>query len=380
MSAHAAGGFLTRTETASQPGLARAKQILKDEVTALNRLAEGLDATFVKAVERLENCGGCVVVTGIGKAGIVGQKISASLSSTGTPSYFLHPSEAVHGDLGCIRSNDVVLILSYSGETDEVTRLLPCFKETAAATVAITSDNHNTLARSVDVSLSIGRHREACALGLAPTSTTTLMMALGDALALVVSERKGFTKSQFAKFHPAGSLGRQLMNVKEVMRPLVQCRVASENKTVRQVFVQVSRPGRRTGAIMLTDTSGRLTGIFTDSDLARLLEQSGNEPLDQPVASVMSRRFQTIDDGSRLPAALRILSEFKISELPVIDGLGNPVGMIDITDVLEDFSTLPLHLDQPPRKPSTDPSDGPRILSMRARLDQDDGIKAAEQS
>lgn len=369
MSAQAAGGYLARTENANEPGLARAKQILGEEIAALNRLAQGLDATFVRAVEHLEGCRGCVVVTGIGKAGIVGQKISASLSSTGTPSYFLHPSEAVHGDLGCIRSDDIVLILSYSGETDEVIRLLPSVKETAAATIAITSDSQNTLAKSVDVPLSIGRHREACALGLAPSSTTTLMMALGDALALVVSERRGFTKTQFAKFHPAGSLGRQLTNVKEVMRPLVQCRVASENKTVRQVFVQVSCPGRRTGAIMLTDTGGRLTGIFTDSDLARLLEQSGDERLDAPVASVMSRCFQTIDEDSRLPAALRILSEFKISELPVIDPQGHPIGIVDITDVLGDFSTVPEHFEQMQHRPNVETTDGPRILSMRARLE-----------
>ncbi len=314
--------------------IGRGREIIGREIAALQRLVNQLDENFSQAVQAIVDCAGSVVVTGIGKAGLIGQKISASFSSTGTPSHFLHPAEAVHGDLGSLRPQDIVLYLSYSGQTEEVLRLLPTVRKTTAMTIAITSRPDNALAQGVDVPLIMGDHEEACALGLAPSTSTTCMLALGDALALVASETRQFTSAQFAEYHPGGSLGRQLSHVTDIMRPLEQCRVASSTRTVREVFVRVSCPGRRTGAIMLTDQRGRLVGIFTDSDLARLLERADDAQLDQPVSDVMTTQFRTVDVSARFAQAMQILSEFKISELPVVDDSGRPRGIVDITDVM----------------------------------------------
>ena len=324
----------------------RGKAILAAEQRAIGSLQSSLELSFSRAVELLWHCEGHVVTAGMGKAGIIAQKLAATLSSTGTPSYFLHPAEAVHGDLGSVRPRDIALFLSHSGETDELNRLLPCITKTAAATIAITAHPHSTLGRAVDLPLLIGQQAEACALGLAPSCSTTAMLALGDALALVVSEQRGFSKDQFAKFHPGGGLGKQLTRVDEVMRPLRECRVAVEQQTVREVLIHVGRPGRRTGAVMLTDTSGELVGIFTDSDLARLLETSHDNQLDCPIAEVMTRRFQTIQTGSFLPEAMRILAQRKISELPVVDADRHPLGIVDITDVMAVMSEVWSQVDE----------------------------------
>ncbi len=326
--------------TISDQLIERGRAVLRAEQRAVAALVSSLDHRFSRAVEVLLACRGCVIVTGIGKAGIIGQKVAASLSSTGTPSYFMHPAEAVHGDLGSIRTEDIVLLLSYSGETDEVTRLLPLIRQTAAASIAITAGAHSTLATHTDLALLIGQHQEACPLGLAPSCSTTAMLALGDALALVTSEQRGFTREQFAKFHPAGGLGKQLTRVDEVMRPLGDCRVASDTQTVREVLIHVGRPGRRTGAIMLTGGDGKLTGLFTDSDLARLLESSHDSQLDQPVSQVMSGKFQTVSTGCYLPEATRILAERKISELPVVTADYRPLGIVDVTDIMSVMSEL----------------------------------------
>ena len=312
----------------------RGREILHAESSAIARLSQSLDDSFASAVEVLLACRGSVVVTGMGKAGLVGQKIAASLSSTGTPSHFMHPAEAVHGDLGKVRRDDVILILSYSGETDEVTRLLPSLRELASYLIAITAKPTSTLAKNVDLTLALGGMNEACSLGLAPSSTTTAMLALGDALALVTSELQGFTRDHFARFHPAGALGRSLTPVEQIMRPLAECRVANQSQALRAVLVKLSRPGRRTGAIMLHDDDGRLVGIFTDSDLAKLLEQAGENLLDQPISQCMTKCFQVVRQGDLLPIALRILAERKISELPVVDQDQRSIGLIDITDVM----------------------------------------------
>jgi arabinose-5-phosphate isomerase len=312
----------------------RGGEILRAESDAIATLAQSLDDSFADAVEILQSCRGSVVVTGMGKAGLIGQKIAASFSSTGTPSHFMHPAEAVHGDLGKIRPDDVILLLSYSGETDEVTRLLPSLRELASCMIAITAKPTSTLARNVDVTLALGGMDEACSLGLAPSSTTTAMLALGDALALVTCELHGFTRDNFARFHPAGALGRSLTPVEQIMRPLRECRVAHESLALRAVLVNLSRPGRRTGAIMLHDDEGKLTGVFTDSDLAKLLEQSAENLLDQAISLCMTKRFQVVRQGEMLPVALSILANRKISELPVVDHQQRPLGLIDITDVM----------------------------------------------
>ncbi len=312
----------------------RGCEILRIESTAIATLAQSLDESFATAVEVLQSCRGSVVVTGMGKAGLIGQKIAASFSSTGTPSHFMHPAEAVHGDLGTVRREDVVLLLSYSGETDEVTRLLPSLRDLASYLIAITAKPTSTLAKNVDLTLNLGNLGEACPLGLAPSSSTTAMLALGDALALVTSELQGFTRDHFAKFHPAGALGRSLTPVEQIMRPLSECRVAHQSHALRTVLVKLSRPGRRTGAIMLHDDDGKLTGVFTDSDLAKLLEQAGENLLDQPISCCMTKRFQVVRQGEMLPAALSILADRKISELPVVDQDQRPLGLIDVTDVM----------------------------------------------
>jgi arabinose-5-phosphate isomerase len=311
-----------------------ARQIILREVEALSELAARLDESFANAVDLVRKCQGSVIVTGMGKAGLIGQKIAATLASTGTPSHYVHPAEAVHGDLGKIRRQDVVIVLSFSGETEEIVRLLPSMHEVGVAMVAVTGRPKSRLARCADVTLNLGPVREAGSLELAPSSSTTSMLALGDALALVVSELRGFTASDFARCHPGGSLGRQLARVEDVMRPLEQCRVASQVLTTRQVIVEVGQPGRRTGAIMLIDAEGTLTGVFTDSDLARLFEARHESALDEPIRESMTRNPTTITIGGRLSEAVDCLVDLKISELPVVDDQGRPRGLIDITDVV----------------------------------------------
>ncbi|MGQ9573867.1 MAG: KpsF/GutQ family sugar-phosphate isomerase [Thermoguttaceae bacterium] len=310
------------------------RQVVQWEGQALAEVAKRLDSRFCRAVELLYGCRGSVIVSGIGKAGLVGQKIMATLASTGTPSHFLHPAEALHGDLGRIHPQDVAILLSQSGETDEIVRLLGPLGELGVQVIAITCRAESTVGRAAAVTIDLGPLEEACRLGLAPSTTTTAMLAVGDALALVVSRMRGFSREDFARLHPAGHLGRRLSKVEHHMRPLARCRVASETGTVREVFVSLSVPGRRTGAIMLVDAAGRLTGIFTDSDLARLFERRLDRQLDAPICQVMTPRPVTVPAGCLMADAVAIMARHKISELPVVDVRGRPLGLIDITDVL----------------------------------------------
>lgn len=314
--------------------LRHARDVLRAEAQAIEELSKRLDADFCAAVDALLRCRGRVVVCGMGKAGLIGRKIAATLSSTGTPAQFLHPAEAVHGDLGCLGRGDVLLALSNSGETDELCRLLPVVRGLEVPIVAVTALDTSTLGSQADVVIRLGRLREAGPTGLAPTTSTTVMLAVGDALALVVSRLKGFTPQQFAVFHPGGSLGRQLASVGEIMRKGDQLRIARDDATIREVFTGLGKPGRRTGAVMLVDADGRLSGLFTDSDLARLLEQRREFQLDHPIAGVMTARPVTIGPDAQLREAVDVLSTRKISELPVVDDEHRPVGLIDITDVI----------------------------------------------
>ena len=313
------------------------KQILQREAQSILQLADRLDARFLQAVYRILHCEGTVIVCGIGKAGIVGQKISATLSSTGSPSHFLHPAEALHGDLGKVKRNDVVLIFSQSGETEEITRILPTLRSLRVEIIAITASDQSTLAQNADIVLPIGRIVEADVHGLAPSTSTAVMIALGDALALTVSERRGFQAEQFAKYHPGGSLGRKLSLVDEHMRSLERCRVAPDTETIREVFARHRVSGRRSGAILLTRQCGRLSGIFTDSDLARLFEQRHEHFLDTPIRCVMTLKPTSVISGTRMMEAIAIMGEKRISELPVTNDQGFPLGMIDITDVVAVF-------------------------------------------
>ena len=320
--------------TAKRKRLARGTEILQKAAQSIHSLADSLDEDFLIAVDKLLGMRGSLIVCGIGKAGLIGKKLAATFASTGTRAHFLHPAEAVHGDLGCIGPTDVVLILSNSGATEEIVRILPFVVRRAAGLIAITSGANSPLARAADIVLVLPPCREACRHNLAPSTSTTAMLAMGDALALVISEARDFRVQDFAELHPGGSLGRKLASVNDIMRPTLECRIASTQSTIRKMLVEVSRPGRRSGAVMLVDLNGRLEGIFTDSDLARLLEQRRECDLDKSIAELMTRSFSAIHTGAKLTDAIDIMVQQKISELPVVDVDDKPIGMIDITDVL----------------------------------------------
>jgi arabinose-5-phosphate isomerase len=312
-----------------------ARDVMRDEAAAILDLIDSVCPFVVEAAEKISLCEGAILVTGIGKAGLIGQKIVATLASTGSPAHFLHPSEAIHGDLGRVGKRDLVWVFSYSGRSDEVVRLLPALKRLSAGTIATTENRENPVGAWADSVIPIGRIDEACTLGLAPSTSTTLMLTTGDAVALLASRLRGFTERDFAKYHPGGSLGRKLSSVDHWMREIKQCRVASMHSTVREVMAQTAGVGtRRTGAVMLLDDDGQLAGIFTDSDLVRLLETRRYEALDGPVESVMTRSMQIVESGTLLGAAIEVLGGRKISELPVVDKHNRPIGLLDITDVI----------------------------------------------
>jgi len=311
-----------------------ARQILQTEAAALREVAGRLGPTFLQAVDLIYSCPGRVCITGTGKSADVGQKIAGTFNSTGTRAYVLDVTRAVHGDLGMVAPQDVVLALSHSGESEELVRLLPSLKQLALGIIGVTSQGRSTLARLADIAIVLGPIQEACPLGLAPSTSTTVMLAVGDALAFVLSRMRNFGHEDFARFHPAGSLGRRLMKVEQIMRRGEQLRLASAQETVRNVFTQCARQGRRTGAVLLVNERGQLAGIFTDSDLARLFEQRRDAALDRPIAEVMTRQPITVPAGTRVWDAVQIMSQHRISELPVVDGDGRPIGLLDITDVL----------------------------------------------
>lgn len=325
------------TEPARQSGfepLAFARQVLQAEAASLHVVAGRLDSGFTAVIELLDTCRGRVAVTGIGKSADIGQKLVGTFNSTGTRAYLLDATRAVHGDLGMVHPDDVALLLSHSGESEELLRLLGPLRRLSAGIAALTGNGAGTLARAADAAVVYGPIREACPLSLAPSTSTTVMTALGDALAFTLSERRQFTAEQFAAFHPAGSLGRKLASVEDYMRHGDELRIAPATDTVRQVFAQVRHVGRRTGAVMLVDDEGRLAGLFTDSDLARLFERHDDPAFDRPIAGVMTKQPITLPCTARMAEAIEVLRARKISELPIVDGDGRPVGMLDITDLI----------------------------------------------
>jgi arabinose-5-phosphate isomerase len=324
-------------ETPASDRLAYARQIVRGEAAALELVAQRLDQSFLDTVDLIARSAGRLCITGTGKSADVGQKIAGTLNSTGTRAYVLDATRAVHGDLGMLAPQDVVLALSHSGESEELVRLLPSLKQLASGVIGLTSNGKSTLARLADIALVIGPLEEVCPLGLAPSTSTTAMIAVGDALAFTLSQLRAFKREDFARFHPAGSLGRKLMKVEAIMRPPGEMRVAPLTDTVREVFARAAKSGRRTGAVVLVDADGRLRGLFTDSDLARLFEQRRDTALDRPIAEVMTRDPITLRSGSRVLDALDVLRDRRISELPVTDADGRPIGLIDITDVIALF-------------------------------------------
>ena len=311
-----------------------ARRVIRAEAAALRLAARRLDGAFLQAVELIQRSAGRVAVTGTGKSADVGQKIAGTLNSTGTRTYFLDATKAMHGDLGMLHPTDVVLVLSHSGESEEIVRLLPSLRQLAAGVLAITGNGRSTLARQSDAAIVYGPLEEVCPLRLAPSSSTTVMLAVGDALAFVLSRMRDFSHEDFARFHPAGSLGRKLMRVDAVMRRGEELRIASQEETVRQVFARLRRRGRRTGAVMVVDAANRLCGIFTDSDLARLFEQRRDDALDRPISEVMTPNPFQVAEATRVVEAMELLSRHKISELPVVGPDGAPMGLLDITDLI----------------------------------------------
>ncbi|MGA1224455.1 MAG: KpsF/GutQ family sugar-phosphate isomerase [Phycisphaerales bacterium] len=314
-------------------------EVLSTEADAIKafaaRLRRGDLPELHRALDLLEACRGHVVVSGMGKSGLVGAKISASLSSLGQPSHFVHPAEAVHGDLGSIRRDDVVLLLSWSGETQEVVALASILRMDGIPTVGLSGKRGSSLARASTVHVDLGDVTEACPLNLAPTASTTLTLAVGDALALALAQRRDFGKDDFHKHHPGGMLGAGLRPGTEVLRFRVGANLAAVHDTssVRDAL-KAAGEGRRAGAIVLVDAAGRLSGIFTDGDLRRQVNGGGLGALDAPVASVMTRHPATLTVDSLVRDAVQLVQEKRLDEIPVVDRDGRPVGLIDVQDLI----------------------------------------------
>lgn len=310
-----------------------AKRVLEIESQAIKDLIKKVDKNFERALQLLIRCKGRVVLTGMGKAGIIAQKVSATMSSTGTPSLYLHSAEAVHGDLGRVTRDDVIIAFSNSGETEEVKKLLPLLKKIGAKLIAFTGNTKSALAKYSDAVLDISVKKEACPLGLTPTSSTTAMLAMGDALSVCLLKKKGFKEEDFAFYHPGGALGRRLLlKVEDIMRKGISNPIVSENKSVKEVLYAITKA--RAGAASISNKKGKLVGIFTDGDLRRHFD--GNENLLKlKIKDVMTRNPTTIIKDQLAVEALRILKEKKIDELPVVDARLRPIGMLDVQDLLK---------------------------------------------
>ncbi len=309
------------------------RQVIQQEIDALRAMMESLGPEFERAVDLIFACQGRVIVTGVGKAGIVGQKISATLASTGTPSHWLHAVEARHGDLGRVQTGDVALALSNSGET-EVVQLLPALKKLNVPVIAITGRRNSTLARFSEIVLDIGEIEEACPLGLAPSASTTAMIVMGDALALTIFAMRRWKPEDYAFYHPGGELGRRLIKVEEVMRKGADNPVAACTVTVREAL-KVMSGHKSAGAVSLVDEDGRLVGFFTDGDLRRLLQDDGPEVLERPVSEVMTRDPRSIGADHLAAEAYRMLRDYRIDQVPVVDAEGRPAGLLDVQDWLD---------------------------------------------
>ncbi|NGZ05401.1 MAG: KpsF/GutQ family sugar-phosphate isomerase [Magnetococcales bacterium] len=313
--------------------LERARRVLAMEAEAIMAMANRLDGRFEQAVTLLFACRGRIVVTGIGKSGMIGRKIAATLASTGAPAFFLHPAEGSHGDLGMVTCQDVILLLSNSGETGEVLGLLPVFKRLGVPMIALTGRLDSTLGRMSDVVLDIRVEREACPMDLAPTDSTTAALAMGDALAVCLLEKRQFGPEQFALLHPGGSLGRKLLvRVADRMHTGERIPCVSEEDSVRQALFEMT--AKRFGMTGVLDDRGRLSGVLTDGDLRRLLEQDAN-PLERRVGEVMTRAPKVIAADALAAEAARIMERSKITGLFVVSLERTPIGVIHLHDLLE---------------------------------------------
>jgi arabinose-5-phosphate isomerase len=307
-----------------------ARRVLRTEAAAILGLVDRVDASFERAVQLLYECRGRVIVTGMGKSGIICRKISATLSSTGTPAFFLHPAEAIHGDLGAIRDDDVVLALSHSGETDEILKLLESIRRLGAKLIALTGDPDSTLAKAADVALNCSIAGEACPMNLVPTASTTAALAMGDALAMTLLVRKGFGEEQFASFHPGGKLGRRLMRVEHVMHAGESAPIVRTSTRMPDVVHEMS--SKRLGMTCVVDGEGKLVGVVTDGDLRRLMSRTA-DVVGRTAAEVMTPNPITIARSVLAVEALRLMETHKITSVVVIDDNRTIEGVVQIHDL-----------------------------------------------
>jgi len=313
--------------------LKRALSVVDAEVKAIQGLKKSLGKTFVEAVKLLAKCKGRVVVSGMGKTGLIGRKIAATLSSTGTPSVWLHAAEALHGDLGQVTKDDVIILISYSGETEETVSLMPLLKKIGIKCVAITGNPRSSLARYSDVVLNIAVEKEGCPLGLAPMASTTVTLVLGDALAACLIDQKGFRREDFAFYHPGGALGKNLLlKVEDIMRTGKHFAQVPPKAAIKDVLLVITRA--RCGSACVVDSKGKLLGIFTDGDLRRHME-SGPGLLKAQVKGVMTKNPITVHQDHLAAQAMRVLQEKRIDEVPVVDDHKKAVGLLDVQDLLK---------------------------------------------
>jgi len=311
--------------------LETARRVLRIEAEALGDMLQRLDARFEQAVELLLACKGRVVVSGMGKSGLIGRKIAATFSSTGTPAAFLHPAEAIHGDLGMLMRDDVVLAVSYGGETEEIIALLETIKRLGLRMVTLTGHPRSTIAAASDVVLDVSVKEEACSLNLAPTASTTATMAMGDALAVAMLDRRGFSPGDFAALHPGGRLGKKLLRVENLMHAGEAMPRVTATAKMPDVIYEMSKKGL--GMTTVVDADGRLAGILTDGDLRRLMQQRGAATLDLVVGDCVTKNPQTIAPGELAGSALRMMAERKITSLVVVDTERRPVGVVHLHDL-----------------------------------------------
>ena len=310
--------------------MALARKVLQTEAAAILALVDRLDGAFERAVKLLLECRGRVIVTGIGKSGIICQKIAATFASTGTPAFFLHPAEAIHGDLGVLQSDDVIVALSYSGETDELLGLLETIKRLGARLIAITGDCQSTLGKAADVTLDCRVSEEACPLNLVPTASTTAALALGDALAMTLLVAKGFKQEDFASLHPGGKLGKRLMRVDQLMHGGEQTPVVGVDTSMPDVIYEMSRKGL--GMSCVVDDARHLLGIITDGDLRRHMT-NGTNILSRRASEVMTRRPVTVSPETLATEALHVLEQRKITSIVVVDATNVVQGVVHLHDL-----------------------------------------------
>lgn len=312
-----------------------ARSVIAGEANAITSLTRIVDGEFLRAVEMMYGCEGSVIVTGIGKAGIIANKISATLASTGTPSHFLHPAEALHGDLGRVQQNDVVIALSYSGESDEILRLIDAIKRREIQLIGMTGDGQSSLARHSDIILCIGAIEEVCPLGIAPSVSTTCMLALGDALAFTIMKGRNFGTEDYARFHPGGAIGAKLITVEQSMmfKKGEKLPVVKVDDTVRQMFKKLEGLKRR-GAVMVVDPDGKLAGIITDADLRRAISEKNSKVFDCKTSDIMTADCKRVTGNTLAAEAMAIFHKFRIDDLPVVDAGDRPVGLVDVQDVV----------------------------------------------